>query len=294
MNLSNLPVQAFLVGFVFLSTALAEDSVIKSSLNIPYVESGDPLQTLDVYALPTAKKAPVVVWIHGGGWQAGDKSEMGQKPPAFVEKGFVLVSVNYRLWPKVPMGDIVRDVAKSVHWVHDHAASFGGDPARLLIMGHSAGAQLAALLCTDERYLQAEGVSLSNVKGCVPVDGDTYDIPAIIATAETRRRVHGLPEPKATHREKFGAPEQQKDFSAVTHVAKDKGIPPFLLLYVADHPDTTAQALRLGAVLKEAGVPTTLFGAKDTNHTKLNDQLGVANDPATAALFAFVDGALKL
>ncbi len=293
MNFSLLPFQAFLVSLVFLSTALAEDPVIKSTLNIPYVESGDPLQTLDVYALPSAKNAPVVVWIHGGGWQAGDKSEMGQKPQAFVEKGFVLVSVNYRLWPKVPMGDIVRDVAKSVHWVHDHAASFGGDPARLLIMGHSAGAQLAALLCTDERYLKAEGVSLSSVKGCVPVDGDTYDIPAIIETAETRRRVHGLPEPKATHREKFGNPEQQKDFSAVTHIAKDKSIPPFLVLFVADHPDTTAQALRLGAVLKEAGVRTTLFGAKDTNHSKLNDQLGVRDDPATDALFAFVNGVLK-
>ncbi len=218
---------------------------------------------------------------------------MLQKPQLFMDKGLVCVSVNYRLWPKVAMGDIVRDVAKSIHWAHDHIAAYGGDPSRLLIMGHSAGAQLAALICIDERYLQAEGLSLAVIKGCVPVDGDTYDVPAIIVTAETRRRVHGQPEPKVTHREKFGTTEQQKDYSAVTHVAKGKGIPPFLLLYVADHPDTTAQAQHLGAVLKEAGVPTTLFGAKDTNHTKLNDNLGNASDPATEALSAFVDGVLK-
>jgi acetyl esterase/lipase len=128
----------------------------------------------------------------------------------------------------------------------------------------------------------------------VPVDGDTYDVPAIIETAETRRRVHGQPQAKFGHREKFGiTPEKHRDYSAVTHVAPNKGIPPFLVLYVADHPDNTAQAQRLGAVLKEAGVPVTLFGAKETNHVRLNDNLGLADDPATKALWEFVDGALK-
>jgi acetyl esterase/lipase len=178
--------------------------------------------------------------------------------------------------------------------VHDHVAEYGGDPKRILIMGHSAGAQLAALLCTDDRYLKAEGLSLAIVKGCVPVDGDTYDVPAIIETAETRRRVHGQPQVKFGHREKFGNdPAKQRDFSAVTHAAKDKGIPPFLILYVADHPDTTAQAFRLGQALKDAGVPARLFGAKETTHSKINENLGTPNDPATKALFEFVDEALK-
>ena len=73
----------------------------------------------------------------------------------------------------------------------------------------------------------------------MPVDGDTYDVPAIIETAETRRRVHGLPQATYGHREKFGNdPAKHRDFSAVTHVAKDKGIPPFLIMHVAEHPDT--------------------------------------------------------
>ena len=201
-----------------------------------------------------AKNLPVVFWIHGGGWQTGDKTSVQIKPQVFMDKGFVFVSTNYRLLPSVDMGTIVRDVAKSIHWVHDHIAEYGGDPKRLFVMGHSAGAQLAALICTDDRYLKAEGLSLAIIKGCVPVDGDTYDVPAIIETAETRRRVHGLPQVKFGHREKFGNdPAKHRDFSAVTHVAKDKGIPPFLILHVADHPDTTAQAQRLGNVLKERG-----------------------------------------
>jgi arylformamidase len=259
--------------------------------NIPYAENAN---VLDVYSPPGAKNLPAVFWIHGGGWQTGDKAEVQLKPQAFTQHGFVFVSTNYRLLPSVDMATLINDVAKSIHWVHDHIAEYGGDANRLLIMGHSAGAQLAALLCTDDRYLKAEGLSLAMVKGCVPVDGDTYDIPAMIETTETRRRVHGLPQAKFGHREKFGNdPAKHRDFSAVTHVAKDKGIPPFLILHVADHPDTSAQAQHFGNVLRDAGVPVNVFGAKDTNHTKLNADLGKPGDPATIALFEFLGSALK-
>jgi acetyl esterase/lipase len=283
-------VTSLLVALVVLSSAQAQE--VKR--DIPYTKDADKLQTLDIYSPPNAKNLPVVFWIHGGGWQGGDKAEVHIKPQVFNGKGFVLVSTNYRLLPNVDMATLTRDVAKSIRWVHDHIAEHGGDPKRLLIMGHSAGAQLAALLCTDESYLKEQGLSFAIIKGCVPVDGDTYDIPAMIEVAETRWRVHGLPVPKSTHRIKFGDdPSKHKAFSAVTHVGKDRGIPPFLILYVANHPDVTAQALRLGNVLKAADVPVTLFGAKETTHTKINADLGGSDDPATAALFAFVEKALK-
>src|SRR5688572_1150975 len=279
-----------LIASVALTTAHAQD--VKR--DIPYTKGAGKLQTLDVYSPPKAIDLPVVFWIHGGGWQAGDKAEVHLKPQVFNGKGFILVSTNYRLLPNVDMATLTRDVARSIRWVHDHIAEHGGDPKRLLVMGHSAGAQLAALICTDERYLKEEGLSFAIIKGCVPVDGDTYDIPAMIEVAETRQRLHGLPLPKFGHRIKFGNDlAKHKDFSAVTHVAKDKGIPPFLILYVAGHPDVTAQALRLGNVLKDAGVPVTVFGAKETTHTKINADLGRSDDPATSALFAFVEKVLK-
>ena len=262
--------------------------------DIPYADKAHERQVLDVYAPKGAKDLPVVFWIHGGGWQTGDKKDVLVKPQAFADKGFVFVATNYRLLPAVDMGTIVRDVAGAVRWVHEHAAEHGGDPKRLFVMGHSAGAQLAALICTDDRYLKAEGVPLAAVRGCVPVDGDTYDVPAIIETAEARWRAHGLPPAKFGHREKFGNdPARHKDFSAVTHVAKDKNIPPFLILHVAGHPDVTAQAQRLGNVLKDAGLPVTVFGARETTHSKINADLGKPDDPATKAVFEFLDKALK-
>src|SRR5688572_29288725 len=284
------------LGFLAPSTsALAQpQTAISTKRDIPYAERADARQKVDIYSPEGAKNLPVVFWIHGGGWQTGDRTNVQVKPQAFVDKGFVLVSTGYRLLPDVDMVTIFRDVARSVRWVHDHIAEHGGDPQRLLVMGHSAGAQLAALVCIDDRYLKAEGLSLGIVKGCVPVDGDTFDVPAIIETAETRRRVHSLPQAKFGHREKFGNDAaKHRDFSAVTHVAKDKGIPPFLILHVAEHPDTSAQAQRLGNVLKEANIPVTVFGAKETTHGKINADLGQPDDAATKALFEFAREALR-
>lgn len=279
-----------LVAVVALTSAQAQE--VKRG--IPYVKNADKRQVLDVYSPANAKNLPVVFWIHGGGWQTGDKSEVYMKPQVLNGKGFIFVSTNYRLLPTVDMETLTRDIAKSIRWVHDHIAEHGGDPKRLLIMGHSAGAQLAALICTDERYLKEEGLSFAIMKGCVPVDGDTYDIPAMIEVAETRLRLKGLPLPKFGHRIKFGNdPVKHKNFSAVTHVGKNKGIPPFLILHVASHPDVTDQAQRLGKILKAADVPVTVFGAKDTNHTKINSDLGRSDDPATVAWFAFVDKTAK-
>src|SRR3954447_5405178 len=199
MNLMH-PVCHLLLAAALLSETRGPD--VKRE--IPYSDPAHERQVLDVYAPRGAKTLPVVFWIHGGGWQTGDKSDVQRKPRLFTEKGYVFVSTNYRLLPDVDMATIVRDIARSIRWVHDHIAGYGGDPNRLLVMGHSAGAQLAALVCTDERYLKSEGLSLDITKGCVPVDGDTFDVPAIIETAETRWRAHQLPPAKFGHREKFG------------------------------------------------------------------------------------------
>jgi acetyl esterase/lipase len=279
---------------LFVAAILGQTSAPESKLDVPYVDQADKLQTLDVYWPKGATNLPVVFWIHGGGWQTGDKKDVQIKPQAFTEKGFVFVSINYRLLPAVEIETIFRDVAKAAKWVHENIAIFGGDPKRSLVMGHSAGAQLAALLCTDDRYMKAEGLTLEVFKGCVLVDGDTFDVPAIIEVAETRWRVHHLTPSKFGHREKFGnSPEKHKDYSAVTHVAKGKSIPPFFILHVSGHPDTTAQAQRLGNVLKENEIPVTVFGARESTHSKVNNDLGKPDDPATKALFEFVEKVVK-
>lgn len=269
-------------------TAAAAAQELKS--NIPYADPPADRQVLDIYAPANARQLPVVFWIHGGGWQAGDKTDVQHKPRVFTERGMIFVAPNYRLLPKVEMDVLIRDVAQALGWVHKNIAAHGGDPRRIFVMGHSAGAQLAALLCTDERYLQAVGVPFSVLRGCVPVDGDTYDLPAMIMTHEFRQTLHGLPLPDFGHRAKFGNdPKKHIHFSAVTHVTAGKGIPPFLILHVSGHPDVTAQALRLGNTLRKAEVPVTVFGARETTHVKLSADLGLPEDPATKELFKFLD-----
>lgn len=264
----------------------------KLNSDIPYVENGHARQVLDIY---TPEKTaddglPVMFWIHGGGWQVGDKGDVALKPKVLTERGFVFVSTNYRLLPEVEMDVLIRDVAKSVRWVHTNIAKYGGNPKRILVGGHSAGAQLAALVCIDDRYLKEEGVPFDVLKGCVPVDGDTYDIPKIIMTAEHRQALYGGKMFTFGHRQKFGNdPEKHVDFSAVTHVAKGKGIPPFLILYFSGNPDTTAQARRLEAVLKQAEIPVSAYGKEDSNHSRLNNDLGNPDDPATQQFFRFID-----
>ena len=271
---------------LMLLVSVAQAQAIKS--NIPYGDEHQR-QVLDVYAPEGAKNLPVMFWIHGGGWQAGDKNDVAHKPKVLTERGFIFISTNYRLLPDVTMDVLTRDVAKSLGWVHRNIAKHGGDPQRIFVGGHSAGAQLAALLCTDDRYLETEGVSFDVLKGCVPVDGDTYDIPKIISTAEHRQTLYGGTMYTFGHRQKFGNnPEKHVDFSAVTHVAKNKGIPPFLILYFPGNPDTRAQAARLASVLKESGIPVTTFGKRDSNHSQLNNDLGKPNDSATQELFNFL------
>ena len=277
------------IALAAVSTAFAQ-RVLR---DVPYATAHER-QVLDVYAPEGAKSLPVVFWIHGGGWQTGDKGMVALKPKAFMEAGFVFVSINHRLLPTVDMGAITRDVASALGWVHKNIAAHGGDPARVFVMGHSSGGQLAALMCTDDRYAKAEGFSLAMIKGCVPVDADTFDIPAIIEVAETRARVHHLPMPTYGHRQKFGDdPAKHRDFSAVTHVAKNKSIPPFLILHIAGHPDTTAQARRMAAVLEGAAIPVKVVAGRETTHASINDNIGAAGDPVTKELLAFVAEGLR-
>ncbi|MFM8217142.1 MAG: alpha/beta hydrolase [Pirellula sp.] len=283
----------FWFGLIFLVTFASFVQAQSLLKDVPYLPDGHPRHVLDIYKNTSTKNSanlPVVFWIHGGGWQTGDKSDVAIKPKYFTEKGYLFVACNYRLLPDVSMEVLIEDVASAIHWVHREIASHGGNPESIIVGGHSAGAQLAALLCIDDRYLKANSTPVSILKGCIPVDGDTYDIPKIILTAEHRQAVYGGKMPTFGHRQKFGNdPEKHVDFSAVTHVSKNKKIPPFLILYVSGNPDTTAQAKRLEGVLKDADIPVVVLGKHDSNHSKLNDDIGVPDDPATKSVSEFLE-----
>lgn len=264
---------------------------MKKKSDVPYLDSGHERQVLDIYTPDEVPRSlPVMFWIHGGGWVSGDKSNVSLKPEIFTERGCVFVSINHRFLPDVVMSELTRDVAAALAWVYEHIADHGGDPEQIIVGGHSSGAQLAALICTDPTWLREAGVPPGVLKGCVPVDGDTYDIPKIILTAEMRQELYEGKLCTFGHRQKFEIfPDRHTVFSAVTHVAKGKGIPPFLILYFSGNPDTTAQAHRLEGVLKGADIPVTVHGESDTNHERLNDDLGKPGNRATELLYQFLD-----
>jgi arylformamidase len=273
--------------FTFLllsSSALAADPQVHRDL--AYAEPANERQTLDVFSPAEGKDHPVVLWIHGGGWKKGDKNGVQKKPQVFTEKGFVFVAINYRFFPQVTIKEMTGDVAKAIHWVHDHAKEYGGDPNSIFVMGHSAGAHLAALVCTDDRYLKAEGLSLSIIKGCVPIDVSAYDIPK-------RLKDGGTVKP-ATLKELFGDTEEaQRDVSPAAHAAKGKNISSFLILHVADRPDTKAQSEWFADKLKEAGVSATVVAAEGKTHGTINSDLGLPDDKPTKAMWEFLERVLK-
>jgi acetyl esterase/lipase len=275
---------ALSLAFLFIASPLRAAEP-KAHRDIAYTDPKAEKQTLDVYAPAAGKNMPVVIFIHGGGWQGGDKKEVDQKPQAFADKGFVFVSINYRLLPNARIKEMGQDVAKATRWVHDHAKDYGGDPDTLFVTGHSAGAQLAALVCTDESYLKTEKMSLAAIKGCIPNDGDTYDVPLQIKTVEQKRADF--------YRKAFGDEESQKALSPITHAARGKHIPPFLILHVATHPEVKMQSEKLAKALTGAGVPARAYPAEGKTHLTINSELGAPDDKPTKELFDFIQSLLK-
>lgn len=143
---------------------------------IPYGD--DPRQTLDVYR-PRHAKAPadVVIFFYGGDWQNGSKEDYRFVAEALASRGFVAVMPDYRLYPQVVFPGFVEDGAKAVRWAHNHADQYGGDPAHLFLMGHSAGAHIAALLTLDAHYLQDVGLDDGAISATVSLSGPYDFIP---------------------------------------------------------------------------------------------------------------------
>ena len=132
-------------------------------------------QHLDLYRPTNLKaRAPVVVFFYGGGWESGERANYRFAALALVEQGFVVAVPDYRVHPEIGFPAFLEDSAKAVAWVHREIAAHGGDPIRLFLMGHSAGAYNAAMLTLDARYLAGAGLSPRAIAGFVGLAGP-YD-----------------------------------------------------------------------------------------------------------------------
>ena len=248
-----------------------------------FAYGGDKLQALDYWA-GSSRDAPLVVFVHGGGWKRGDKQMMDDsaKLSDWQGKGYAVASVNYRLVPQNTVEDEAADVAHAVAYLKNHAQTLGFDPSRIVLIGHSAGAHLVALVGTDPGWFRAAGLRLGDVRGVVTLDGAAYDVPRQIASGN--RMMHD------TYLQAFGTdPARQEKLSPMFHAAAPNA-PSFLVLHV-QRPDGTAQSEALAAALKKAGTPVQIQGFEGRGlrgHMEINRDLGKPDYPATPVLDAWL------
>lgn len=245
----------------------------------------DPLQVVDFWK-PTqgASPAPLVVFVHGGGWQRGDKDNAtGQlKIAHYPGLGYGFASVDYRLVPDATVEQQAQDVAAALKALVDQAAALGIDRHRIVLMGHSAGAQLVALVGTDERYLRGAGLSFADIVGVVAIDGAAYDVPAQLEEGPRLMQ--------QTYAQAFGDDPARQRALSPTFQAAAPNAPAFLLPHV-QRPDGMRQADELAKALKAAGTPaqTASFAGEGLRgHMEINRRLGDPSYPATPVIDAWL------
>jgi acetyl esterase/lipase len=284
--------------------------------DVPYVTGPEasPRHHLDLLLPKGREHFPVVVLVHGGTWIHGDNRCCGLYSSVgefLASQGIGVVMPNYRLSPWVKHPAHVQDVARAVAWTHAHIAEHGGDPARLILAGHSAGGHLVSLLATDERYLKAEGMTTADIKGVISVSGVYHITEGSVSvtlggTGPNALRLDqfmplrgacggfwstglpGLPIRLNVFAPAFGNDARQReDASPVNHVRP--GLPPFLLV-VGDHdlPMLADMAEDFRATLRDAGDVASGLTVKDRNHHSVFFQAISTTDPVGAAVLAFV------
>ncbi len=230
----------------------------------------DPRQRLDLYERPGLKGAPMLLFVHGGAWAFGDKRAVNALPGFAERHGLLLASTNYRMVPQVKAGGCAEDVAAAAAWMLDHGAEHGGDPKRLFVMGHSAGAHLVALIGVDAHYLGAHDHSPSDLAGVIPVDGAGYDAKKELVEIERQPVLHQayerafLPDPAA--------------LSPTLLVKKGGHYPPFLIFHVAARDASREASGDLGRALRSAGAQAEVVPAPGETHLTINHSMGVAGD----------------
>lgn len=249
------------------------------------VYGSDPLQRLDFHAVKTSGPAPLVLFVHGGGWKRGDKSNgTGTfKAPHFTGLGYHFASTNYRLVPVATVEQQAADIAAALAALLRQADSLAIDRRKVVLMGHSAGAHLVALVGTDPQYLRAVGLSPNDVAGIIPLDGAGYDVPAQMGE---NALLMG-----DTYMQAFGSdPERQRAVSPTFNAAAPN-VDNWLIAHV-ERADAKRQSDGLAAALRSAGaraVVRAFPGRGLQGHAEINRRMG---DPAYAAT-PVVDAWLK-
>ncbi|MDR5756213.1 alpha/beta hydrolase [Caballeronia sp. LZ035] len=227
-----------------------------------------PRQRLDVYApdLRSGAGRPVVVYFYGGSWQAGQRADARGIGETLAMQGIVAVAPDYRVYPDTIFPGFVDDAATAVRWARDHAGEYGGDPRRIFVMGHSAGAHIAALIATDPRYLAAQGLSKASLSGMIGLAGPYSAIP-----------------PREPHMADIFPAALRAQALPIDFVSGNE--PPMLLATgTADTVVEPSNSLRFAEALRTHDVPVELKTYPGYGHGQIIDALAPARQTASPVL----------
>jgi acetyl esterase/lipase len=259
--------------------------------NVPYVEGGGEDQKMDLY-LPAEALFPVVLYIHGGSLVWGDRKDwpldtIGRN---FARAGVGFAAMSYRLGTAHDWPAMVEDAASALAWLKDNIEPYGGDTSKIFVFGHSSGALISAVLCTDEKYLQSVGCSLDDVTGCIPMG----------TVLNPSRNFEGIPEERLVEVWKgyrarrsypglFPTPDAFRDADPSRHVAP--GAPPMLVLIAEGEkyePPILEQARSFARDMKEVGVPVDIAVLPGRVHMTALYKMADPKDPALLKILDFV------
>lgn len=263
---------AFTLLVLLVSCPLQSYAEVKVTHSIHY--GLNEAQIIDVYQPDTYQpnRCPVVVWVHGGGWRHGDMQggQAVDMMTTWAKQGIVMVGVNYRLSPQYMHPTHVQDVAAAINWVYRNIDGFGGNPDRISLLGHSAGAHLVALVATNPTYLGAYGLSPDSVLTNVfPIDTASFDL--IHASRFTSNLI----------REAFGTDERVlKEASPIWNVHRGGSYPPFIMAATQVRDDAVETSQILQQKLRDTGVSAELMVVNYPNLRQLKAHAMIAKDLA--------------
>jgi arylformamidase len=243
-------------------TAVSAATKVNRPLQFSYGDNSE--QTLDVYASKDAHQAPVIFMVHGGAWRFGDKDNkrvVTNKVARWLPQGYVFISINYRMLPDLNGLQQADDVARALAYAQSHAGDWGGDPNRFILMGHSAGAHLVALLNAAPAKAYAFGAK--PWLGTVALDSAAYDIPAVMAQKHYRfyDKAFGL------YRETW---EQASPHYAITGEAR-----PMLAVCSTKRPDRPCDQVHAFASKAKSLSVNVQTLEQPLSHKEINEQLGL-------------------
>jgi acetyl esterase/lipase len=246
--------------------------------NLDYAGDGIEAHRLDLYLPDDGASAAIIVFVHGGAFMGGTRQQNASVGRALAREGLATAVVSYRLFPQSDAAGAVEDVARATSWMIAHASAYGLNGRNVFLVGHSAGAQIVAMIGTNARYLGAFGEPLGAVRGVFAVAG-AYDVRDLSGEPDSWQKIDG---------HIYGeTPQARTVMSPIVNI-DPRSAPTVTACGTLDDPDSCDRATSFASALRAAGIPSTTIQENGADHMGMLRALIDPKDPLNAALLYFI------